>query len=236
MTKVNNLIKQSLTELWTEALHLNRPRSFEEIIGHDDFKQIFVKAIHSKKPVNVLLLGKPASAKTMFLTEIMRSFNQSLFVVGSNTTKAGLVNQLFEKRPKYLLIDELEKMSTVDQTSLLHLMETGIISETKVNKTRQTQLTSWVFATANSCQNILEPLLSRFFVMEIPEYTFEEFREIAVARLGKETVNKNIACFIAEKVWFELDSKNIRDVISVARLTKTVEDVTFIIGIMKRRQ
>jgi hypothetical protein len=36
----------------------------------------------------------------------------------------------------------IEKMSVIDQTALLHLMETGIISETKVNKTRQMQLTS----------------------------------------------------------------------------------------------
>jgi holliday junction DNA helicase RuvB len=68
------------------------------------------------------------AAKTMFLTEIMRIVNQSYFIVGSNTTKAGLVNHLFEKQPKYLLIDELDKMSGNDQVSLLHLMETGIIS------------------------------------------------------------------------------------------------------------
>jgi len=89
-----------------------------------------MKAILSNKPVHILLVGSPASAKTMFLTEVMRVFKSSLFVVGSNTTKAGLVNQLFEKRPKFLLIDELEKMNNTDQISLLHLMETGIISET----------------------------------------------------------------------------------------------------------
>jgi Holliday junction DNA helicase RuvB len=60
------------------------------------------------------LAGSPGSAKTMFLTEIMRYHKDSYFVVGSNTTKAGLVNQLFERRPKFLLIDELEKMSTID--------------------------------------------------------------------------------------------------------------------------
>jgi Holliday junction DNA helicase RuvB len=87
-------------------------------------------------------VGPAGSAKTMFLTEIMRSFKESYFVVGSNTTKAGLVNQLFERTPKFLLIDELEKNAVTDQTCLLHLMETGIISETKINKTRQMELTS----------------------------------------------------------------------------------------------
>lgn len=82
-------------------------------------------------------MGSLGSAKTMFLTEVMSKLKQGYFTVGSNTTKAGLVNQLFEERPKYLLIDELDKMSNIDQVSLLHLMETEIISETKVKKTRQ---------------------------------------------------------------------------------------------------
>jgi len=71
-------------------------------------------------------------------------------MVGSNSTKAGLVNQLFERKPKYLLLDEIDKMNRSDQSSLLNLMETGIISETKFNKTRHIELNSWVFATANS--------------------------------------------------------------------------------------
>ena len=112
----------------------------------------------SKRPVHILLVGSPGSAKTMFLTEFMRREKSSYFIVGSNTTKAGLVNQLFERRPKFLLIDELEKMSITDQTALLHLMETGIVSETKINKTRQMEISSWVFATANSCEKIIKPL------------------------------------------------------------------------------
>jgi len=234
---LNYSVKHVLGSLWHKPFHYaNNACKFEGIVGHDDIKQIFVKAIGSKKPVHLLLLGQPASAKTMFLTEIMRSFKQSLFVVGSNTTKAGLVNQLFERRPKFVLIDELEKMNNTDQTSLLHLMETGIISETKINKSRQMQLASWVFATANSSQKIMEPLLSRFLLIKMPEYTFEEFREIAVSRLAKENVHKYIASFIAEKVWNELESKDIRDVVKVARLTETVEDIPFIIRMMKRRQ
>jgi Holliday junction DNA helicase RuvB len=115
----------------------------------------------------------------------------------------------------------------------LHLMETGIISETKINKTRQMELTSWVFATADSCEKIIEPLLSRFVVLEIPEYTFEEFREIAVTRLGKENIDKFTAIFIAKKVWYELGSTDVRDVLKVARLADTFADVESVIKIMK---
>jgi Holliday junction DNA helicase RuvB len=232
---MNNFLKQSLTELWKELLHVNKPRGFEEIVGHNDVKQIFVKAILSKRPVHLLLVGSPGSAKTMFLTEIMRSFKESYFVVGSNTTKAGLVNQLFERKPKFLLIDELEKMTVTDQTCLLHLMETGIISETKINKTRQMELTSWVFATANSCEKLIEPLISRFAILEIPEYTFEEFSEIALTKLKKENTDESLAKMIAEKVWYQLGSRDIRDVIKVARLASSVEEIPFVVRMLNKQ-
>ena len=232
---MNNFLKQTLTGLWKKALHEINTCGFEEIVGHEDIKQIFAKAILSKRPVHLLLVGAPGSAKTMFLTEIMRLHKASYFIVGSNTTKAGLVNQLFERMPKFLLIDELEKMNTRDQTSLLHLMETGIISETKMNKTRQMQLTSWVFATANSCDKIIQPLLSRFAILEIPEYTFEEFTGIALTRLARENIDKPIALSIAEKVWHELDSKDIRDVIKVGRLASSSEEVSFVVKMLKKR-
>lgn len=77
-------------------------------------------------------------------------------------------------------------------------METGFIAETKVNKTRQLQLSTWVFATANACENIVQPLLSRFVVLEIPQYSFEEFKEIVVYRLKRENVVESTAISIAE--------------------------------------
>ena len=228
-------LKQNLIGLWKDILHVSRACNFEQIVGQNDIKQIFAKAILSKRPVHILLVGSPGSAKTMFLTEIMRQYKESYFIVGSNTTKAGLVNQLFERRPKFLLIDELEKMSVTDQTSLLHLMETGIISETKINETRQMELTSWVFATANSCQKIIEPLLSRFLVLEIPEYTFEEFTEIAVTRLKKEDVDELIARIIADKVWNELGSSDLRDVVKVARLASSIEEISFVLRMLNKQ-
>ena len=225
------ILKHILSSVWNKSFH--NQTAFDEIIGHDSIKTIFNKALLSNRPIHVLLVGKPGSAKTMFLMEIVRSVKESYFIVGSNTTKSGLVNQLFERSPKFLLVDELEKMKITDQTALLHLMETGIISETKINKTRQMELTTWVFATANSCQKIIEPLLSRFVVLKITEYTFDEFSEIAVTRLRKENIEDSTARFIAEKVWNELGSRDIRDVIKVARLASSHEEVSIVINVMK---
>jgi MoxR-like ATPase len=88
------LIKQFLASV---SCHMfsSRRYSFETIVGNNDIKLILNKAILSERPIHVLLVGKPGSAKTMFLTEMMRRLKNSYFIVGSNTTKAGLVNQLF---------------------------------------------------------------------------------------------------------------------------------------------
>jgi replication-associated recombination protein RarA len=234
---MNGILKQNFMGLWKKVRSdIKHVYSFEEIVGHGDIKQIFVKAILSKRPIHLLLVCSPGSAKTMFLTEIMRHEKPSYFIVGSNTTKAGLVNQLFERRPKFLLIDELEKMSTTDQTALLHLMETGIISETKINKTREMELTSWVFATANSCEKIIKPLLSRFAILEMPEYTFEEFTEIAVIKLRQENVDVSTAKLIAEKVWNELGSRDTRDVTKVARLADSIDEIHFVVKMLNKQQ
>ena len=71
-------------------------------------------------------------------------------------------------------------------------------------------------------------------VLHVPEYSFEEFTEIAFNRLAKEKVKREIATIIAQKVWTELYSRDIRDVIKVARLVTNYEDISRIIGIMKR--
>jgi holliday junction DNA helicase RuvB len=228
------LIKQILDSVASKTFSVRRC-SFENIVGNADTKLILNKALLSNKPVHVLLVGKPGCAKTMFLTEIMRHHKTSYFVVGSNTTKAGLLSQLFERRPKFLLIDELEKMTVTNQTSLLHLMETGVISETKINKTRQMELTSWVFGSANSYHKIIEPLLSRFVVLEVADYTFEEFTEISITRLSRENIDECIARVIAQKVWNDLGSRDIRDVIKVARLASSIEEIPFVVRMLNRK-
>src|SRR5206468_5465975 len=104
----------------------------------------------------------------------------SYFVDGATITKSGLIDCLFLNNPKYLLIDEIDKMSTKDQAMLLNLMETGIVSETKHNKTRTAPMKRSVFATSNNVSDIITPLQSRFFVVELAPYTYQQFYEISV--------------------------------------------------------
>jgi MoxR-like ATPase len=92
---------------------------------------------------------------------------------------------IFKNKPKYLLIDEIDKMSTKDQTFLLNLMETGIVSETKHAKTRTEILKTWVIASSNNLHNIISPLKSRFFIIELEPYSYEQFYQITTRLLIK---------------------------------------------------
>jgi DNA replicative helicase MCM subunit Mcm2 (Cdc46/Mcm family) len=173
---------------------------FNHIIGYNNTKRLFRMGLDSDEQVSILLSGPPASAKTMFL-ESVRKLKASYFVDGASTTKSGLIDCLFANNPKYLLIDEIDKMSTKDQAMLLNLMETGIVSETKHNETRTAHMKTSVFATSNNVRDIITPLQSRFFVVELPPYTYEQFYEISVLLLTeKHKVSIDIAKNISDRV------------------------------------
>jgi holliday junction DNA helicase RuvB len=205
---------------------------FESVVGYDDVKKLFQMSLSSDKPVHILLVGPPASAKTLFMLECMK-LERSYFTLGSHSTKSGMIDYLFEKRPRYLIVDEIEHMPMKDQTALLSLMETGIVSETKFQKTRNTQLKTWVFATSNGTNRMLTPLLSRFVVLHFKQYSFGSFQEVCTHILGREGVPADFAAAIADAVWTKLKSKDIRDCIKLGRLAKTKEGVEWIAQTLK---
>ena len=145
-----------------------------------------------------------------------------------------MVDYLFEKRPRYLVIDEIEHMPIKDQTVLLSLMETGIIAETKHMKTRNTQMKSWVFATSNDTNHMLTPLLSRFMVLHFKQYNFENFQDISIHMLGQEGIGRDIAAEVALQVWHKMKSKDIRDCIKIAHLAKSKPDVNWIVETIQK--
>jgi Holliday junction DNA helicase RuvB len=151
------------------------------------------------------------------LTRLERSH----YAVGSSSTKSGMFDYLFEHRPRYFIIDELEKMNKKDQTSILNLMESGILSELKHKQQRITQLKTWVFASCNSTDKLLPPLLTRFRDIHFKPYTEEEFVEIVVNVLDREEgVDRDTALIIADGVFNILKSSNIRECVRIARLAR----------------
>jgi len=207
---------------------------FANIVGYDDIKKIFNYAFNSSLPVHILLIGPPGSAKTLFLMECMK-LSRSYFTLGSHSTKAGMLDYLFNNRPKNLIIDEIEYMAIKDQAALLSLMETGILSETKYEKIRKSIMRTWVFASCNDEKKLLTPLLSRFFVLYFKKYDYATFEKIANHILTSEcNMDIEVSTLIAQLVWNKLKSRDIRDCIKIGRICNNKEDVYTIVKTLIR--
>lgn len=214
-----------------------RPQSIEDkffsnIVGYSDIKKLLLKSIMSKEPMSILLTGPPGSSKTAFLLEMLNSLDDAFFIDATSVTSAGMIDYLFKHDTKYLLIDEIDKMKSKDQAALLNVMETGIICETKLNgKTRRKKLNLWIFATSNNADKLSNALRSRFMELFLKEYSLEEFTNIIRILLKKRfRLDENMSEKIAHAVWNVLESKDIRDAINIAKLTKSSADVDWLVN------
>lgn len=193
---------------------------FSDIVGYEDLKELLREELQVEKPIHVLLVGPPALAKTLFLWDVERTWGeQAMWLVGSATSRAGLWDAVAEKRPRILLIDELDKMTATDTAALLSLMEKGRLVRMKVNRRLDLELDVWVVGCANRIYKMSPELLSRFRVYQINEYNASEFREVVTSALvTHEDVSKEVAAEIATRLVGK--THDVRDAVRVARLAK----------------
>jgi Holliday junction DNA helicase RuvB len=215
------------------------PDLFGFVVGHDEKKDIINRGLASEDPVHFLLHGTVASAKTMMLEDLARLPGAHL-VLGSALTRAGLFEVLYIERPKYLIIDEMDKIEDIDNlTVLLSLMQSGFIRETKSRRHRSAKMKTWVFASANDITRFPKALLSRFIPLRFRDYTVDEFLSVTVAILTeREHLPEALSVYIADKVANILESRDVRDAIKVSRLlkNKTKTDVDYVLSIMKAQK
>jgi DNA polymerase III delta prime subunit len=88
-----------------------------------------------------------------------------------------------------------------------------------------------VFATSNNVEKIILPLQSRFFIVKLQPYTYEQFFDITVTLLtsGQHNIDEEIAKATADAVWSTSTARNIRDCVRIAKIAKSVEDVNLLV-------
>jgi Holliday junction DNA helicase RuvB len=188
---------------------------FSNIRGYDDIKDLVRRALEAEDNYNLLFIGPPASAKTLFLLDILESRKgKGVYFDGSNTTNR-ILDILEEKRPKFICIDELDKMPRQFQEKLLNFMESGHIKVDQVRRQYDFRIKgAKVFAACNEITRLSRPLQSRFRRLHLPPYTEEQFLEVSAKVLPK----LKIAHVIGKAVWDQRG--DIRDVISIGRLVR----------------
>jgi replication-associated recombination protein RarA len=188
---------------------------FNNIHGYDDIKDIVRRALNAEDNYNVLFIGPPASAKTLFLLGILEC-KKGVYFDGSNTTNR-ILDVLERERPKIICIDELDKISRQFQNQLLNFMESGRVDVEEQRKQYHFEIKgAKVFATANDISRISKPLQSRFRKLFLPRYTEQQFIEVSTKVLPK--VGENMARYIGFTVF--KNGGDIRDVISVGKLIR----------------
>ena len=199
---------------------------FEEIYSYDDLKEMVYRGIISDYNVNILLIGAPATAKTLFIRSMYENLKNTVYFDAANSTGKGIIQDLENhKNAKYILIDEIDKLTKEYQGNLLGLLETGEVNIAKTNVRIKFKMDNpKVFATSNSSNKLIKPLKSRFNTYNLKEYTDEEFILIAVRLLTvKYHFNSELARFIAE-VLLDCDERDVRKVLHLAKLIRPKDD------------
>ncbi len=171
---------------------------FDVIVGLDDVKDLIRSALNATKPVHVLMIGPPATGKSLFLEELTRVYyrtpvgwaHPTINVMGG-ASRAGIRDYIIERQPSLLLIDEIDKVRDArDWSVLLSIMDPGILSVTLHGKVVQKKVKIWVIAAGNKITTIrtsLPPeLLSRFLPpIKIKEYSKDQMIEVITNVLYK---------------------------------------------------
>jgi Holliday junction DNA helicase RuvB len=206
-------------EIYNIKIDTSKPL-FDSIIGYEEQKEILKRVIESEKPMHVLLLGSPATAKTLFLLELTKIPN-SIYLT-PYITYSGLFSYL-DLEPKLILIDQLDNLKYPDVYRLLiDICEYGIATKTtygeKIAKTIKTK----IIATANTTKRIPQALLSRFLALQFKRYSEEEFIAISKELLKSYNLPEDVKDYIIEKCKNSLD---VRNVLKLANIVKDKEDV-----------
>ena len=191
---------------------------FEDIIGHDDIKELLWACLLAEKPVHVLLAGPPALAKTLFLWDIERAAGEkAIWLVGSATSKGGLWDKIADRQSQIILIDELHTMNAADTAGLLSIMEGGRLVRTKVGRELDLFNPVRVVAACNRLLGLSPELISRFAVRKIEAYSRSDYLTVVKGVLVRR---EDVKPELAEEIARRLDGRtqDVRDAVRVARL------------------
>jgi len=190
---------------------------FSIIEGYSGIKDLFIRSLSNINPTNIMLVGPPASCKSLFLDEIELFVPNTRFIHAALTTKAGMAKMLYLERPFVCLIDEVEKAGEDMREALYTVLETGRIAIQQAGKQIDVRINCRFYVVANSTWRLVDSFEDRFSPLYLPEYTTEEAFGIMVSIL---TRRENIGYELARTISGALVDReivNIREAVRVAR-------------------
>uniref|UniRef100_UPI00358E0689 DNA replication licensing factor MCM2 n=1 Tax=Myxine glutinosa TaxID=7769 RepID=UPI00358E0689 len=193
------------------------------IFGHEDIKRAIALALfggEAKNPggkhrvrgdINILLCGDPGTAKSQFLKYVEQTAGRVIFTTGQGASAVGLTAYV-QRHPVsrewtleagalvladrgVCLIDEFDKMTDQDRTSIHEAMEQQSISISKAGIVTSLQARCTIIAAANPIGgrydasltfsdnvDLSEPILSRFDILCVVRDTVDAVQDEMLAR------------------------------------------------------
>jgi Holliday junction DNA helicase RuvB len=199
---------------------------FHEIYSYNDLKEILYRGIVSEHNVNILLVGPPATAKSLLLQCIHEKVNDCIYYDAANSSGPGIIHDLGNHRnARIILIDEIDKINRKDQAVFYNLMETGEVNITKKETRVKFKMDNpKIFATSNSIERLTKPFRSRFSIYTLPEYSDSDFIKICVSLLTSKFYLPSILSALIAQLLLEKDEKDLRKVLNIAKLLRPMDD------------
>lgn len=200
---------------------------FNDVIGRKKPKKWLRRTIDRGEQVHHLLHGPPGSGKSMVTDDIARLPGAERVVLsGDSTTAVGIRDSLLQN-PPYLIVEEIEKGAKSDREALMTACGEGYVKVTKSGVDKRVDLDTTVVATSNNIDSITpESLVDRFMEWRFDQYNRDEFAEVCIEVLPRDhDVSVGLARYIAEQVYSELGTTQVREAKRIAALADNEAEV-----------
>ncbi|NPV11378.1 MAG: replication-associated recombination protein A [Ignavibacteria bacterium] len=162
-----------------------RPKTLDEFIGQEHLlgkDKALRKLLAQKKIFSMILWGPPGSGKTTLAKLIADLINADFYQISAVSSGVKEIREIIQiaeenfRKNKYtiLFIDEIHRFNKAQQDSLLHSIESGII--TLIGAT-----------TENPSFEIIPPLLSRCRIYVLKQHSDEDLKKILRQAISKDS-------------------------------------------------
>ena len=238
-TVPENLFDSIIDEI--NGKEINQLKKLKNVLRHAIKSHIEDAKRGIIRPRAIILVGNAATAKTMFLLDINSKLKSTKFIAADQSAgKAGLIDEIIETKPLFLLIDEIQLLDVKSLSILLSILGSGKAQITTKTTRKSADLHVMLIATTHpeNVEFIKEKTkgkLAGLFgnVNDEPRvimYELESYDDETLKVLMKNVLIKleNAPEEVAEYIVNELIKRNIKGIriaINTYRIVSGIKDI-----------
>lgn len=203
-----------------------RPQTLDDYIGQKHLLgkgSVLRRMIDSGRIPSIILWGPPGVGKTTLAHIISNTLESQFYMLSAinsgvkdvrEVIEKAKSNRFFDSAPPILFIDEIHRFSKSQQDSLLHAVETGIV--TLIGAT-----------TENPSFEVIRPLLSRCQVYVLKSMDKNDLSELLNRAISTDMILKGMNIVVKETdALFRFSGGDARKLLNILDLIVSAEDGT----------